>query len=93
MGFLDFIFGGSKTNKKGKLFVTSREIEKILFQLGTLNQEQRALVKSVVAKYMGAGGVSVDEFKNRILPELYKFMQEGKISSVDYQKLKSLLYE
>jgi hypothetical protein len=93
MGFLDFIFGGSKTKKQGMLFTTSLEVEKTLFRLGTLNQEQRALVKSMIVKFMGSGGVSVEEFRIYILPELYKLMQTGKISSVDYQKLKSLLYE
>lgn len=94
MGFLDFIFGGSgKTKKKGKLFITSREIEKTLFRLGTLNQTQRTLIKSVLVKYLGSGGVSVEEFRTCILPEFYKMVKEGKISLVDYQKLKSLIYE
>jgi len=93
MGLLDFIFGGSKTKKTGKLFVTSREIEKTLFRLGTLNQEQRVIVKNMLIKYLGSGGVSVEEFRTRVLPALHKLVQEGKISSVDYQKLKSLMYE
>jgi hypothetical protein len=93
MGILDFIFGGSKTKKKGMLFTTSLEVEKTLFHLGTLNQEQRTLVKSIIMKFMGSGGVSVEEFRIYILPELYKLEQTGKISSVDYQRLKKLLYE
>ncbi len=93
MGLLDFIFGGGKTKKKGKLFVTSREIEKKLFNLGTLNQAQRILVKDILTRYLGSGGVRVEEFRTRVLPELYKLVKEGKISSVDYQKIKSLMYE
>lgn len=93
MGIFDFIFARNKAQKKGKLFVTSREIEKVLFQLGTLNHKQRELVKSVIVEYMGGEGVSVEEFKKHILPKLYKMVQEGKISSTDYQNLKNLLYE
>jgi hypothetical protein len=91
MGLLDFIFGSSKTKKGSKLFVTSREIEKVLFHLETLDQKQRNLVKNILIKYMGSGGVSVEEFKRKVLPELYQLMQRGEISSVDYQKLKSLI--
>lgn len=93
MGFLDFIFGGSKAKKQGILFTTSLEVEKILFRLGTLNQEQRALVKGMIVKFMGSGGVSVEEFRLHVLPEIYKLVQAGKLSSVDYQKLKSLIYK
>ncbi len=90
MGFLDIIFNRGKKGQ-GKIFITSREIERALFQLGTLNQAQREIVKSVIAKYMGSGGVSIEEFKKRVLPELYKLVKEGKISSVDYQKLKKII--
>lgn len=93
MGLLDFIFGGGKAKKTGKLFITSREIEKTLFGLGTLNQAQRALVKNTIIKYLGSGGVSVEEFRTRILPELYNLVQAGQLSSVDYQKLKRLIYK
>jgi hypothetical protein len=93
MSLLDFIFGGGRAKKTGKLFATSWEIEKTLFSLGILNQKQRALVKSVLIKYLGSGGVSVEEFRTRVLPELYKLIEKGKISSVDYQKIKSLMYK
>ncbi|MBI5071728.1 hypothetical protein HZB93_02435 [Candidatus Falkowbacteria bacterium] len=93
MGFLDIIFGSSKAKKQGMLFSTSLEVEKTLFHIGTLNQEQRSLIKSMIVKFMGSGGVTVSEFQMHILPELYKMMQAGKISSVDYQKLKKLIYK
>ncbi len=93
MGILDFIFGSGKKKKKGILFSTLREVERTLFYLGTLNQEQQVLVQGMIAKFMGTGGVSVEEFRTRVLPELYKLVREGKISSVDYQKLKNLIYE
>ena len=93
MGFLDSIFGSGKAKKQGMLFSTSLEVEKTLFRIGTLNQEQRSLIKSMIMKFMGSGGVTVSEFQMHILPELYKMVQAGKISSVDYQKLKKLIYK
>lgn len=93
MGFLDIIFGTSKTKKQGMLFTTSLEIEKTLFRVGTLSQEQRSLVKEIIVRFMGSGGVTVGEYRMHVLPELYKMMQIGKISSVDYRKLKNLIYK
>jgi len=93
MGFLDYIFGGGQTKKQGMLFTTSIEIERTLFRRGTLSQEQRASVKDMIVKFMGSGGVSVEEYRLHVLPELYKMVQTGQISSVDYQKLKSLIYK
>lgn len=93
MIFFDFIFGGGRVKKKGALFTTSIEVERVLFRLGTLSQEQRALVKNIIVKFMGSGGVSVEEFRVHVLPEIYKLVQAGKISSIDYQKLKNLIYE
>lgn len=92
MGLFNF-FSGDKKKKQGILFATSLDIEKNLFRLGTLNQEQRSLVKEVVARFAGSGGVTVEEYRVRILPELYKLLKNGKISSVDYQKLKNLIYQ
>lgn len=93
MGLFDMISGGGKTKKQGMLFTTSLEIEKTLFHVGTLNQEQRSIVKDILMKFMGSGGVTVEEYRLRVIPELYKLMQAGKISSVDYQKLKNLIYK
>lgn len=93
MGFLDILFGGGKAKKQGMLFTTSLEVEKTLFRIGTLGQEQRSFVKSMIVKFMGSGGVTVEEYRSHILPELYKMSQAGKISSVDYQKLKNLIYK
>lgn len=92
MGFWD-MFGGSKTKKQGMLFTTSLEIEKTLFHIGTLNQGQRMLVKEIIMKFLGSGGVTEEEYRTQVLPELYKLEQTGKISSVDYQKLKELIYQ
>ncbi|MBU1146332.1 hypothetical protein KKD80_02180 [Patescibacteria group bacterium] len=94
MGFFDIIFGsGGKAKKQGMLFTTSLEVEKILFHIGTLNQEQRSLVKSMIVKFMGSGGVTVEEYRLHVLPEIFKMIKTGKISSVDYQKLKNLIYK
>lgn len=93
MGLFDIIFGGGKAKKQGMLFTTSLEIEKTLFHIGTLSQEQRSLVKSMITRFMGSGGVTVEEYRIHVLPELYKMEQAGKISSVDYQKLKNLIYK
>ncbi len=93
MGFFDTVFGGSKSKKQGMLFTTSLEIEKTLFHIGTLNQEQRSVVKSLIVKFIGSGGVTVEEYRVHVIPELYKLMQAGEISSVDYQKLKNLIYK
>ena len=94
MGFLDIIFGSSsKPKKQGMLFTTSLEVEKALFRIGTLNHEQRRLVKEMILKFLGSGGVTVEEYRLHVLPELSKMVREGKISSVDYQKLKKLIYE
>ena len=94
MGFLDIIFGSSgRATKQGMLFTTSIEVEKTLFHIGTLNQEQRSLIKSVIVKFLGSGGVTVGEYRQYILPEFSKMVKAGKISSVDYQKLKNLIYK
>lgn len=96
MGFLDILFGTSgsgKAKKQGMLFTTSIEVDKTLFRVGTLNQEQRLLVKSMIIKFLGSGGVTVEEYRSRILPELSAMVKTGKISSVDYQKLKNLIYK
>jgi hypothetical protein len=93
MGFFGSIFGSGKAKKTGPLFTTSLEVEKTLFRLGTLSQEQRVLVKSIILKFMGSGGVTAGEYQSYVIPELYKLMQTGSISSVDYQKLKSLIYK
>jgi hypothetical protein len=92
MGLWDSIFGGGKVKKQGMLFTTSIEVEKTLFHLG-LKQEERALIKQMIVKFMGSGGVTVGEYRSYVLPELYKMVQAGKISSVDYQKLKNLIYK
>jgi len=93
MGFFGSFFGSGGAKKTGPLFTTSLEVEKTLFHLGTLSQEQRVLVKSIILKFMGSGGVTVGEYQSYVVPELYKLMQAGSISSVDYQKLKSLIYK
>ncbi|MFA5413318.1 MAG: hypothetical protein WC348_02160 [Patescibacteria group bacterium] len=94
MGFLDILFGSSsKAKKQGMLFTTSIEVEKALFRVGTLNQEQRSLIKSMIVRFMGSGGVTVEEYRLHVLPELSKMVKAGKISSVDYQKLKNLIYK
>jgi len=94
MGFLDILFGSSgKDKKQGMLFTTSIEVEKALFHAGTLNQEQRSLIKSMIVRFMGSGGVTVEEYRLHVLPELSKMVKAGKISSVDYQKLKNLIYK
>jgi hypothetical protein len=94
MGFLDIIFGSSgRAKKQGMLFTTSLEVEKTLFHVGTLNQEQRSLIKSMIVKFMGSGGVTVGEYQQYVLPELFRMIKAGKISSVDYQKLKNLIYK
>lgn len=93
MGLFGSFFGGGKAKKQGMIFATSLEVEKALFRLGTLSQEQRSLVKEVIMKFFGSGGVTAEEYRTRILPELYKLAGTGKISSVDYQKLKNLMYQ
>jgi hypothetical protein len=94
MGFLDIIFGSNgRAKKQGMLFTTSAEVDKKLFHIGTLNQEQRSLVKSMIVKFMGSGGVTVEEYRLHVLPEFYRMVKAGKISSVDYRKLKSLIYK
>jgi hypothetical protein len=91
MGIFSFL--GGKAKKQGMLFATSLEVEKNLFRLGTLSQEQRGTVKEIIMRFFGSGGVTAEEYRTRILPELYKLVGTGKISSVDYQKLKNLLYQ
>lgn len=93
MGLLDLFFGGGKQKKEGMLFATSLEVEKTLFRIGTLSQGQRSLVKEMIVRFMGSGGVTAAEYRTHVLPELYKMVQAGKISSVDYQKLKNLIYK
>lgn len=94
MGFLDIIFGSDgRAKKQGMLFTTSIEVEKTLFRVGTLNQEQRSLVKSIIVRFMGSGGVTVEEYRLHILPEFSRMVKAGKISAVDYQKLKNLIYK
>jgi hypothetical protein len=51
------------------------------------------MVKEIITKFLGSGGVTIEEYRVYILPELYKLEQAGKISSVDYQKLKALIYQ
>lgn len=87
-----FSSGEDKAKKQGILFATSSEIEHVLFHTG-LNDKERMFVKSKILKFMGSGGVSVEEFRTRILPELYKSVGTGEISSFDYQKLKKLIYK
>jgi hypothetical protein len=91
MGIFSFL--GGKAKKRGMLFATSLEVEKNLFRLGTLSQEQRGTVKEIIMRFFGSGGVTAEEYRTRILPELYKLVGAGKISSVDYQKLKNLMYQ
>ncbi len=93
MGFWNIISGGGKSKKQGMLFTTSLEIEKTLFHIGTLSQTQRSVVKNLIVKFIGSGGVTVEEYRVHVIPELYKLMQAGEISSVDYQKLKNLIYK
>ncbi|MFA5358803.1 MAG: hypothetical protein WC310_03215 [Patescibacteria group bacterium] len=85
MAIFGSLFGSSR-----KIFHTKDEIKKSLFRLNTLTQDQREIIFNIVAGELDDNGVTEFEWKKRLSPIFYQLVKEGKISQIDYEKLKNL---
>ena len=97
MSLLDYIFPAKKDKSKGQksyyLFTNSGQVDHALFRIDTLDEKERKLVKEIIMKHLSYGnghGLTCQNFKDNVLPELYKLVKDHELSTVDYERLKRL---
>jgi len=97
MSLLDYIFPLKKKDDKKKkgyfLFTNSGQVDHALFRIDTLDEKEGKLVKEIIMKHLSYGnghGLTCQNFKDNVLPELYKLVKDHELSTVDYERLKKL---
>ena len=95
MGLLDYIFPPPKKRedggvKKHFLFTNSGQVDSALRKIDTLSSKERVFVKEIIMKHFGWHGLTGQNYKDNVIPDLYKLVAQNKISQVDYERLKKL---
>jgi hypothetical protein len=99
MSFLDYIFPSKKKDDKAEksyyLFTNEGQVKYALFQIDGLrdDEKRREKVKDIIMRHLLLGnghGLTRQNYKDNVLPELYKLVEKNEITQTTYERLKRL---
>lgn len=102
MSFLDYIFPSEKKadgkKKSYYLFTNEGQVKHALFQIDGLrnNEDKREKVEEIIMKHLRYGnghGLTRQNYKDNVLPELYSLVESNEITQTTYERLKKLANE
>ncbi|NCP17047.1 hypothetical protein CO134_03010 [Candidatus Kuenenbacteria bacterium CG_4_9_14_3_um_filter_39_14] len=96
MSFFDFLFGtGSQASKRNVTFadkskLTRQDMIDLVWNMQSLNSQQKQVVKEELFKYLDDGGVTLFEYREAIRKLAERRVELG-LSEIDIKNLKSVL--
>lgn len=102
MSLLDYIFPRKKEadgkKKSYYLFTNEGQVKHALFQIDGLrnNEDKREKVEEIIMKHLRYGndhGLTRQNYRDNVLPELYRLVESNEITQTTYERLKRLSNE